>query len=360
MSETVLVVDDSKLDLFFLKKHLEFLGVSCDEAASGRDCLRYVRNNEYCLILMDYMMPDPDGIETFNQIKMGIDNKNKATPIVAMVAADTPAEGHTCLDAGFDNYIEKPIDFNQLLAILIIYLPDSMRKKLKLPHNTPKKSPEKKPIPAKQPMEQKVSMDTKSVPEGGDVIESLKVIDDIDEQQGLSLCGSYDAYVTALNIFYSSIDMKSEEIENFYRNEDWENYTIKVHALKSSGNLIGAEKLRSDAKDLEDAGNAGDIDKIKAETEDLLNYYRGFKQKLSFLGGDDKADDKEEIPESSLNDAYQSLLEFCESMDFDLADMVIKSMKEYKLPEKDEKKFEEIEKLLTNLDWENIARIIKE
>ncbi|WP_026494702.1 response regulator [Butyrivibrio sp. WCD3002] len=359
MSETVLVVDDSKLDLFFLKKHLELLGVSCDEAASGRDCLRAVRNNEYCLILMDYMMPDPDGIETFNQIKMGIDNMNKATPIVAMVAADTPAEGHTCLDAGFDNYIEKPVDYNQLLAILIIYLPDSMRKKLKLPHNSAKKTPEKKAYSEPVSTQEDIR-ENKAAPSGGAVTDTLKDVEDIDEQQGLSLCGSYDAYVTALNIFYSSIDMKSEEIEKFYRNEDWENYTIKVHALKSSGNLIGADKLRADAKDLEDAGNAGDIDKIKAETEDLLSYYRGFKKKLSFLGGDEADDDKEEIPQSSLNDAYQSLLEFCESMDFDLADMVVKSMKEYKLPEKDAKKFAEIEKLLTNLDWENIARIIKE
>ena len=342
MNASVLIVDDSKLDRFFVRKLLEYLGIKADEAASGRECLKAVRNNPYEIIFMDYLMPTLNGVETLKQIRDGVDNRNESTPIVAFVSPDDPSEGRYCIDNGFDNYLEKPVDFKQLIASLVMYLPDNYRKELKLPTNTPKAAP--------------VISQQEAPKESGPIAE-LRKIEDIDVDAGIALCGSEESYLTAIGIFYNSIDAKADEIEEYYNSNDFENYTIKVHALKSSGNLIGAEKLRADAKALEDAGNNKDYDKINADTGPLLEYFRGFKKKLKFLGGDEE-DSKPPADEKSIADAYAALSEFASAMDFDLANMVVESMKEYSLPEKDEANFEEIAKKLTNLDWDGIKDIV--
>lgn len=356
MNEKVLIVDDSELDRFFIKKLLSYLGIESEEAEGGKECLKSVRSNEYALILMDYLMPSMTGIETLNKIRGSNGNKNESTPVIALVSPDDPDEGKLCLEAGFANYLDKPVDFKQLTAVLIMYLPDSVRGDLKLP--TEDKNSIQGPITA-APMAARAP-EPEPEPAGNDTLKALEGVAEIDVQKGISLCGSEDGYLTALEIFYTSIDVKADEIENYYNNEDYKNYTIKVHALKSSANLIGALQLWQDAKDLEEAGNNNNIEKIKNETDALLTAYRSFKEKLSFMSDEKEEEEKPPVDESALNDAYASLNEFIDAMDFDLADMVIKSMKDYKLPEKDDKIFKEMERLLTGLNWEDMKKLIDE
>ncbi|MBR1628879.1 MAG: DegV family EDD domain-containing protein, partial [Lachnospiraceae bacterium] len=103
-------------------------------------------------------------------------------------------------------------------------------------------------------------------------------------EEGVKHCGSPEDYLEVLNIFYRTIDEKSDEIERYHRQSDIENYTIKVHALKSSARIIGASELSDMALSLEEAGTAGDTAKINAETEPLLAFYRSYKGILSPLG----------------------------------------------------------------------------
>lgn len=343
MSARVLIVDDSKLDRVFIKKLLEYIGATAIEAASGRDCFRMCRNEKFDIILIDYLMPELDGIETLKQLN-GSETKNADTPHVAMISSDDVADGRACIKAGFVNYLEKPIDFKQLMAILVMYLPDTMRKELKLlsaysPNSKTKRS-RKKDIDNQKNLSPK---------------DHLKNVIEINMEQGISLCGSEEGYFTALGIFYNSIDVKANEIESYYLDGDWKNYTIKVHALKSSANIIGALKLYEDAKALEAAGNSNDMDMIYGKTKFLLEDYRSFKDKLSFLA--EKKEKKPPAPDNEVADAYRSLVEISEIMDFDMADMIIKAMKEYELKEEDRIAFKEIEDKLTNLDWEGVTEI---
>lgn len=352
VNEKVLIVDDSELDRFFIKKLLEYLGMNADEARNGNECIEAVCENTYSLIFMDYLMPAMTGIQTLSKIRGNTNNKNKKTPLIALVSPDDPDEGKMCLDAGFANYLDKPVDFKQLVAALIIYLPDEAREKIKIPSADGAKAD----IPTVEPKTEIEAADNSEVT---DVIKSIMSISDIDYEKGISLCGSEEGYITAVEIFYNSIDLKADEIENYYNAGDYKNYTIKVHALKSSANLIGALKLWADAKALEDAGNNEDYEKIKKDTGPLLSDYRSFKEKLKFIAGD-TSDDKPEVPPDALNDAYTSLSEFIEAMDFDLADMVIKSMKDYKLPDKDDKTFKELEKLLAGLNWDDMKKVMQD
>ncbi|MBQ6735596.1 MAG: DegV family EDD domain-containing protein [Lachnospiraceae bacterium] len=77
----------------------------------------------------------------------------------------------------------------------------------------------------------------------------------LDTEEALRHCGSREVFDSALKLFAESAKAKADEIEAFLREEDWENYTIKVHALKSSARLIGATALSEDAKALEALGN---------------------------------------------------------------------------------------------------------
>jgi HPt (histidine-containing phosphotransfer) domain-containing protein len=137
-------------------------------------------------------------------------------------------------------------------------------------------------------------------------------------------------------------------------------YTIKVHSLKSSARIIGANDLAALAEKLELAGNANDLDTINANTAKLLEDLRAFKDKLAPLRGDDQAkdDDLEAVPENVLKDAYHALKEIIPQMDYDSVDMIITELKGYKLPEKDKDKLDQLALLLKQYDWEKMEQLI--
>ena len=64
-----LIVDDSKLNLMVAQKILEKIGFSVDTVLSGEECLEKIKNNSYNIIFMDIMMPNMDGIETYNCLR---------------------------------------------------------------------------------------------------------------------------------------------------------------------------------------------------------------------------------------------------------------------------------------------------
>ena len=180
----------------------------------------------------------------------------------------------------------------------------------------------------------------------------------IDASAGVSNCGSVSGYLSVLSSFYSALPASADEIEKYLSEGDIKNYTVKVHALKSSARIIGAAELSKRAAVLEKAGDEGNIELIKADTPALLSLYRSYLKVLSPLDGDDEK--LPEIPSSMLVDAYNSLLEFADGMDLSLSRMVLDSVKEYRLPKDDKKRFDDIRAALSRLDWELIGKIIKE
>ena len=180
----------------------------------------------------------------------------------------------------------------------------------------------------------------------------------IDTDTALRNSGGEESFLSILQIFYETYDVKADELQGYYDSQDWENYTIKVHALKSSSRLVGALKTGNDAEALEMAGKRSDIDYIRANHDSLMEEYRAIKDALAphFETGDDLPD----IPGDVLEDAYAGLLEFAGSMDHELARMVTDSVKEYRLPGEDAHRFDMIREKLSALDWEGIIQIIND
>ena len=132
-----------------------------------------------------------------------------------------------------------------------------------------------------------------------------------------------------------------------------EDYTIKVHALKSSARIIGATQLSELAGELESAGKNGDRAFTDENTDRLLEMYRSLNDALSWLDGTDE--DLPEISGDKLKEAYQTMIEIAGSYDYELMDGILKELRAYRLPPSDRGRISDIENRLTVLDWEGIA-----
>ena len=86
-------------------------------------------------------------------------------------------------------------------------------------------------------------------------------------------CGEKEFYLEMLQTFGEQSEVKKNEIQSLFETENWEDYAIKVHALKSTSLTIGAEELSEKARTLEQAGRNGDTDYIREHHSELLQMY---------------------------------------------------------------------------------------
>lgn len=119
----LLVVDDVKMNLVVVQGLLKKTMVQVDTALSGRRALEMVKNKKYDIILMDHMMPDMDGVETFHKIKES-ENPNKYTPVIMLTANAISGAEDEYMTEGFSDYISKPIKPELLEKMLCKYIPE--------------------------------------------------------------------------------------------------------------------------------------------------------------------------------------------------------------------------------------------
>lgn len=101
-------------------------------------------------------------------------------------------------------------------------------------------------------------------------------------EKGLEACGgSPELYQSVIGVFISEGRKKLPLIKQLYKQEDWENYIVAVHGLKSSAASIGAMELSGHAKEMEFAGKDKNYELIYEKTELLLNEYVAMLQKLT-------------------------------------------------------------------------------
>ena len=192
---------------------------------------------------------------------------------------------------------------------------------------------------------------------------------------GLRNCGGAEIYMDAARNFYDAIEEKSAEIEQFAAAEDWVNYTVLVHALKSSARLIGAGELSALAASLEAAGDkakTGDesgITEISDKTSLLLEQYRAYKPKLAplfevFTGAgnaqnqDSAKPDLPEMGADEFKDAMAALKEVISAFDFASADMILEELSGYSVPAEFEEKYSEIKKAVKAVDQQLVLSLL--
>jgi CheY-like chemotaxis protein len=117
----VLVVDDDMRNIFALTSLLEQHGMRVVSAETGREAIALLeRDPDLDAVLMDIMMPEMDGYETMRVIRQN--PKHRRLPIVALTAKAMKGDREKCLEAGASDYIAKPVNTEELLALLRLWL----------------------------------------------------------------------------------------------------------------------------------------------------------------------------------------------------------------------------------------------
>ena len=105
---------------------------------------------------------------------------------------------------------------------------------------------------------------------------------------------------------------------------------------------------------MEEAGKSGNLDEIKNDTPTLLTLYRGFSEKLSQLSAKAETDDRPSCDEDTIREAYDALKEFAAMMDYDSFEMVLNDMSAYNCGKEQNEKFEMLQRMLKELNWDGI------
>ena len=256
----ILVVDDVTMNLKVVEGLLKATKIQIDTAVSGSECLECVKTTPYQMIFLDHMMPEMDGLETLEHMKNLADNPNAQTPVIMLTANAIVGAKEEYIEAGFTDYLTKPIRETELLEMILKYLPEEL-----VCENGGQGIEKSQDA---QDMEQ-----PEAGGEGAEPLQRLEQLEGLDVKTGLIYCmNEEDFYIEMLQEFLQAD--KASQLKHFLAEEDWDNYRTTVHALKSTSLTIGAAHLSGEAKALEMAAKEGNMDYIRSHHDGVMDEYK--------------------------------------------------------------------------------------
>ena len=205
--------------------------ITVDTASDGKTAAEAIKNTEYDLILLDYMMPVMNGIQTLRMMReYGLP---ESVPVIAFTAEALSGSEEKFLSAGFCAYLSKPVSWHNLEKALISLLPAD---KLIL------------------------SGTSENVLSNGEFHRLSALLEkyDINLDSGLSyLSGNITRFCNLAEIFADGYDHGHEKLENLFDSNS-EELIFEIHSLKSAAKGIGALPLYEMARELEKKLNCGD------------------------------------------------------------------------------------------------------
>lgn len=120
MGTKILIVDDDPNNIFALRLTLKARGYKLESCTMAEDAIQLLKEeNDFCIVLMDMMMPEIDGYEAIKIIRSTPEISH--IPIIAVTAQAMEEDRTKCLEAGAQDYIKKPIDVDLLLTVIEKY-----------------------------------------------------------------------------------------------------------------------------------------------------------------------------------------------------------------------------------------------
>ena len=110
----ILVVEDNERNMKLLRDVLQASGYGTLEASDGQQALTLAAEQSPTLVLMDMRLPDMDGIEALRRLRA--DRRTASIPVLAVTAQAMKGDRERFIEAGFDGYLSKPLDIDELLA----------------------------------------------------------------------------------------------------------------------------------------------------------------------------------------------------------------------------------------------------
>ncbi len=326
----ILIVDDNSINLTVAQGLLEPLNMEIDTALSGNAAISKINETMYDLILMDHMMPELDGIETTHIIRR-FHSEYDNVPIIALTANVIGDVRNMFIKEGMNDFIAKPIEVRMLINTIRKWLP---------PEKIRKHSGSTKCTPAKKQI---------TVPD----------IPELNIQQAIKLLGSEELFMTILEDYYRAIPKKLRLIQTYKDNEEWHNYTVEVHALKSASKQIGADELSDRAAALETAGNTGEIDMIIHNTDDLLAMYAHYRDILSpFFPETQDKEGKPPITADVLTSVFAEMRQAIDDLDTDKMDNAIHTLDGYSFDDENHKLYIRLCEAVADMDPDACDEVI--
>ena len=246
-----------------------------DLADSGKRCIEMAKKNFYHIIFLDNMMPGMNGVETFKQMKRE-NILSEKTAVVMLTASAISGMKEIYLREGFDDYLSKPIEIDELEKILANHLPKELIT-FEVEHSN---------LITQQPPEPEEKIPEDEEVADADIFTEKEreifnaTCPDVDLDTGLSYCMDSKSFLIEMLSEFVDED-KTEKIQAFFTAQDFKNYQIIVHALKSTAFLIGAMNLGEKAKSLELAAKAGNVDEILNDHENLIADYENVRRQIA-------------------------------------------------------------------------------
>ncbi|MBO4913926.1 MAG: response regulator [Oscillospiraceae bacterium] len=334
----ILVVDDVELNLTVVKGLLKKTQVQIDTATSGRQAISKFSKNRYDVALIDHMMPDMDGIETMHELKQlpGAED----TVFIALTANAISGSREKYLSEGFQDYLSKPVDVGKLEEMLLKYLPPTKVTMLEAPDEGVCGYGDEEAAP--------------TLPDW------LGDISGLDVELGLKKCASVETYIKTLEVYARTAASNAQEIDHYLRSGDIGNVITKVHALKSTSRIIGAEALGDFAEKLELAGKAGDMDTLFGGLDELLSRTRALGKSLSpLLHSNDGWDEAlPQISDDQLQDSYKSIRRLLSEFEYSTAADLIEQLLACRLSGSERERLEKMRLAAESFDWDDIADML--
>ncbi len=254
----VLVVDDEPMNLNVAARILHQYGMHVTTADSGAEAIRLCRETSFDVVFMDHMMPEMDGVEAMKHIKELEVKNHRNIPVIALTANALSGAREMFLKEGFDGFVSKPIELPELERVLKRILPET----------------------------------------------------GLNMEAGMQYCGNdAEFYRSLLQQFAAEEAGKREKVEQYFREEDYPNYTILVHALKSTAKMIGADALFEQAKAVEEAAKNGQTDWVKEHHGELMRNWAAVAASIRNENPEVKPPQESKVPASEPSED-NDILEF--------------------------------------------------
>lgn len=252
----ILAVDDLPVNLLVIANLLKETRIKIDTAGSGRECLDKCSQQKYDLILMDHMMPEMDGVQTFEKLHGDKSSPNFETPVIMLTANALAGMREQYMDVGFADYVSKPVRGAKLEEAIRRNLPESLIKPA---------SPE---IPAEA---------VSTEPSG--FADICSAVPELNVNAALQYCcGSAELLNDLLHDFTENDHFS--DLKAAFEEKRWEDYRRHAHSLKSTSLMIGLTGLSERARASELALKGGCTEFAELNHDSLIEEYSALLGKI--------------------------------------------------------------------------------
>jgi len=328
----VLVVDDNSVNLTVVQGLLNPLDMKIETALSGKEAVNKITNKKYDIIFMDHMMPEMDGVETTRVIRRML-GENGQVPIIALTANAVDGTRELFISEGMDDFVTKPIELRIIISKLKKWLP------------------KEKIIREKKEKSNNIQSDGKN--------DAIIQITGLDVQSAMKLLGREELFWSVLKEYYRVIEKKYALIKEYEQNEQWKNYTVEVHGLKSASRQVGANLLAEEAEQMEEAGNREDAALIHKTTPGMLERYIKYKDILKpYFTKKNTEQGGRQVDIKKLKEFFARMETALDNLDTDDMEEVICDMEKYSYSKEDKEYFEKLKNAVEDIDTEQCEEIL--